>query len=134
MRCVNTDKVAAPLAKLEAVVLTGFSNKIQVVWNTDTSYPEQTVTMIWRRADNTDEFSLEASTPRDSGTLSTALTLETSTLYTLWLRPENPLNYGEWQSFSGIADDGWISGVEAVIFGDDVIYHGNDLVVIPTIT
>jgi len=131
MRCVLTDKTAAPLPRLEGVALTGADNQISVQWDTANGLPDQTVEMVFRLANNSDVFTYVPTATRDSGATATPATLTKGTEYTLWLRPETPLHYGEWQAYVGTTDNGWISGVEAVIQGDQLLYIGADLVVVP---
>jgi len=131
MNCVLTDKTAAPLPRLEGVVLTGFPDRIDAAWDNTDSYPEQTVRLLYRLADNTDVFTAVTDVSRDGGQSSTGSGLTNGVEYTIWMRPETPLHYGEWQAFVGVTEDGWISGVEALVHDGELIYHGAELVVVP---
>ncbi len=126
---ITSDKVAAPLHKLKSVVMVGFADHIAIQWATDVSYPQQTVEMIFRKSDNTDEFNIVTTNARDVGSMATPYTLEEGVDYTIWIRPVDPLYYGEWQATVATAIDGWISGVEAVTHNGELVYFNSELVV-----
>lgn len=129
MTCVNRTKTGAPLPKLEEVVMEGHEFSIDIEWSIDPLYPDQTVTVAYRKSDNSDTFTVMDPVPRDDGAI-TIDGLVTETEYTIWMRPETASHVGEWQSFVGITQEGWGSGFELVIHdGDSVTFNGEVVVV-----
>ena len=107
----------------------GYLNKIEVMWNTGTSYPDQIVNFIYRRLDNvSDYYDSPKIVPRDDGMIATVETLENYEFFRLWIRAETESHHGYWTIIDGITDPAWNSDSEIVYQGGDAVYHVNDVV------
>jgi hypothetical protein len=131
MNYTTIGKTAAPLPKLASLTMEGHISSVDIDWAITTSYPDQIVSIMYRKADNSDFFVEVTQVDRDDGSIA-IINLVQDTQYTIWIRPETAIYYGEWQAYLALTEEGWDSGTEAVTINGTLVSHLGDLVTIAT--
>lgn len=109
----------------------GYLDRIEVMWDTAISYPDQIVRFFYR------DYSVDAvknyydspkEEPRDDGMIATVNTLTPYTIFEMFIRAETPTHYGYWQRIEAITDPAWNTDSELVIHAGEFVYHVDDIV------
>ena len=111
----------------------GYLDRIEVMWDTNISYPDQVVNMMYRQYDVDlpppgNYYDSPKKTPRDDGMIATVNTLPQYTIFEMFIRAENATHYGYWQKIEAITDPAWSTDSELVVHAGEFVYHVSDIV------
>ncbi len=129
--CIKEDRSAAPLALLTSVVSYGFTDYFEITWSTTPSYPEHSVEMIYRTADNASVFTDPVDKLRSSSEISSPNGLVSGIDYTVWVRAVIPGYYGQWQNINVNTTPGYIGGLVDLEHNGEKIEHLGEQVQVP---
>lgn len=116
------------LAPLIVFKLTGYDTKVAVEWETDVSYPDQTVKCVYRVEGGVSTDRVIVS--RDSGILETPDVFSTDDIVYLYLRVEDATTFGDWMLYKATAKDGWVDSFQEITFNGEIVTFNGEIVTI----
>jgi hypothetical protein len=131
--CTSEKELDVTIPNLLNLSAQGYLDRIEVMWDTGISYPDQVVKMMYRDYDRnqlppSNYYDSPKSVPRDDGIIATVNTLQPYTIFEMFIRAENPTHYGYWQRIEAITDPAWSTDSEIVIHAGEFVYHVSDIV------
>ncbi len=118
------------IPNLKIGIIQGFTNTFVFEWAVDTPDPEAVAVIYLReKLGGTRPPAAPTRVPWDD-TSAVVSTLQSYTVYTIWVRVELPGRCSPWDTYEGITDPAWSSGSEIVYYRGEEVYHGTDIVLI----
>ena len=119
-------KTYASLPIFTNIFFQGHDDGFTTTWATPISYPDYTVTLVYRLTEG-GKMPPRSVTDRDDGTL-TVTGLDTGTFYDVWMRVENPSQFGGWTRMKVLTDAAWNTDASVVTHLGIEVMHGGEII------